>query len=415
MLHSLRLRLTFWFVTLCLLLYSTGAFFGIFVLMSSLTNAMDEELHTLQPEIRPSVEFINERPTLKTWADNAKHVNLKFLPTIQLFDAQGQLLESYGAPGVNVLSEGTLRTGAGDNALAVRSSNRKIFLDSPTNNKVIGYLQVQVSTKHQDEIIRQFILATLVLAPFGAVVLGISGYFFSGKAVEPLGQTLQMLRRFVADAGHELNTPITVIEASLQTVDQMRQDNEDPSEVFEVITRASARMRDLASNLMLLARVESLEQVWPRVPIDAADIVMPLIGEFAEVAKQRHIELVCNQVQPIEIIGHGESISRMLANLLNNALRYTEPGGKVTVSVTKSDHEIVFTVQDTGIGIPPESLGHIFERFYRVDKSRSRAVGGSGLGLSIVKAIVDMHQGNIKVESAVGEGSRFTVLFPLAH
>ncbi|MFZ8469313.1 histidine kinase dimerization/phospho-acceptor domain-containing protein, partial [Staphylococcus aureus] len=90
--------------------------------------------------------------------------------------------------------------------------------------------------------------------------LGLCGYFFSGKAVEPVGRTLQMLRRFVADAGHELNTPITVIEASLQTVEQMRQDNEDPTEVFEVITRASARMRDLAGNLMMLARVESLEQ-----------------------------------------------------------------------------------------------------------------------------------------------------------
>jgi signal transduction histidine kinase len=415
MLQSLRLRLTLWFVILCLLLYSTAGFFGIFVLVSALTAAMDDELHRLQPEIRPSIEVIEGRPTLKTWAANAKNINLKFLPTIQLFDTQGHLLENYGAPGVDQLKEGTLRSGAGDDSIAVRSSYRKIFFHGKPTEGVAGFLQVQVSTKHQDEVIRQFILATLVLAPFGAIVLGLCGYFFSGKAVEPVEQTLQMLRRFVADAGHELNTPITVIEASLQTVEQMRMDQEDPTEVFEVITRASARMRDLSANLMMLARVESLEQAWPRVPIDAGDIVLPLIGEFAEVAKQRHIELVCNPVQPLEIVGHPESLSRMMSNLMNNALRYTEAGGKVIVSVTSQPDEVSFSVQDTGIGIPPESLEHIFERFYRVDKSRSRAVGGSGLGLSIVKAIVDMHKGVIKVESAVGEGSRFTVLLPIVH
>ncbi len=415
MLHSLRLRLTFWFVILCLLLYSTGGFFGIFVLMSALTQAMDEELHTLQPEVRASVELVDSHPSLKTWAANARSVNLKFLPTIQLFDEGGRLLESYGAPGVNTLAEGTMRSGAGDRAISVRSFYKKIYADSPANTKIVGYLQVQVSTKHQDEVIRQYILATLVLVPFGAVGLGLCGYFFSGKAVEPVGRTLQMLRRFVADAGHELNTPITVIEASLQTVEQMRQDNEDPTEVFEVITRASARMRDLAGNLMMLARVESLEQAWPHVPIDVRNIVLPLIGEFAELAKQKQIELVCTPVQSVELIGHSESLSRMMSNLLNNALRYTEPGGKVTVSVTAQEHDVAFTVQDTGIGIPAESLDHIFERFYRVDKSRSRAVGGSGLGLSIVKAIVDMHKGVIKVESTVGEGSIFTVVFPLAQ
>lgn len=416
MLQSLRLRLTLWFVVLCLLLYSTAGFFGIVALVSALTAAMDDELHSLQPEIRPSIQFVDNRPTLKAWAENAKNVNLKFLPTIQLFDPQGHMLESYGLPGVGELKEGTLRGApGGDEAIAVRSSYRKIYVHGQPAEGVAGYLQVQVSTKHQDEVIRQFILATLVLAPFGAIVLGLCGYFFSGKAVEPVEQTLQMLRRFVADAGHELNTPITVIEASLQTVEQMRLDQEDPTEVFQVITRASARMRDLSANLMMLARVESLEIAWPRVPVSAGDIVLPLIGEFAEVAKQRHIELVCDPIQPVEIVGHPESLSRMMSNLLNNAIRYTESGGKVTVSVTAQPDEVSFSVKDTGIGIPPESLEHIFERFYRVDKSRSRAVGGSGLGLSIVKAIVDMHKGVIKVESTVGEGSRFTVLIPTAH
>jgi signal transduction histidine kinase len=415
MLQSLRLRLTFWFVIICLLLYTTGAFLGTFVLMSALTTALDDELHRLQPEIRPSIEIVDGRPTLKRWESRARNVNLKFLPTIQIYDLGGNLLETYGPPGVTVLKDGTLRNGSGDQSVAVRSGYRKIFLGPPVNGKIVGYFQIQVSTKHQDEVIRQFILTTLVFAPFGAVGLGLSGYFFSGKAVEPVGQTLQMLRRFTADAGHELNTPITLIEASLQTIEQMRLEKEDPTEVFDVISRASARMRDLAANLMTLARVESLEQGWPRVHLEVKDIVLPLIEEFTELAKRKNIELTCEQIQSLELVGHGDSISRMLSNLLSNAVRYTEPGGKIKVSVTAQEQEVAFVVEDSGIGIPAESIEHIFERFYRVDQSRSRAAGGSGLGLSIVKAIVDMHKGIIKVESAVGVGSKFTVLFPLAN
>jgi two-component system phosphate regulon sensor histidine kinase PhoR len=105
----------------------------------------------------------------------------------------------------------------------------------------------------------------------------------------------------------------------------------------------------------------------------------------------------------------------MLSNLLNNSIRYTETGGTVKVCVAAQDENIAFIIQDTGIGMPQDSLNHIFERFYRVDKSRSRAAGGSGLGLSIVKAIVESHKGTVKVESEVGKGSRFTVAIPSIH
>jgi signal transduction histidine kinase len=411
MLESLRLRLTLWFVILSLLLYATGGFFGTFVLASALTHSLDDELHRLLPEIRPSVELFDGRPSLHAWALNARHVNAKFLPTIQIFDTTGTLLESYGAPGVNRLYTGTLREGIGDQAIAVRSEYRNVISDD-SSRRVVGFIQVQVSTKHEDEVIQQFVLTTLVLAPFSAIGLGLCGYIFSGKAVQPVEDTLKMLRRFVADAGHELNTPISVIEAGLQTVEQMQLAKEDPSEVFEVITRASARLRDLSSNLMLLARVESLEQVWPKVPLAAKDVVNPLIAEFAELARRKNITLICDPIPELYLIGHSESLSRMLSNLVNNALSYTEPGGSVRVSVSDGDGDVVLVVQDTGIGIPAENLEHIFERFYRVDKSRSRAAGGSGLGLSIVKAIVALHKGSIRVESIVGQGTKFIVHLP---
>jgi K+-sensing histidine kinase KdpD len=415
MLESLRWRLTIWFVALSLLLYAAGAIFGIFVLSTALTTATDDELRRLLPEIRPSVEIIDDQPTLKTWSTNAQSANLKFLPTIQLFTNQGEMLEHYGAPGVAELKGGTLHTGTGDSVTAVRSAYRPICARSANGQTQVGYLQIQVSTKHEDEVIKNFILEVLVLAPFSALILGFCGYVFSGKAVQPVENTLQMLRRFVADAGHELNTPITVIEASLQTVEEMRRDEEDPSEVLEVIARASARMKDLAGNLMTLARMESPELVSPKVPLQVNEMVVHLVQEFQELAKQKRITLVCEPVPPLKILGHNESLSRMLSNLLNNAIRYTETGGSVTVSVAAQDDNVVFIIQDTGIGMPEDSLSHIFERFYRVDKSRSRAAGGSGLGLSIVKAIVESHKGTVKVESELGKGSRFTVAIPYIH
>ncbi|MDR3615341.1 MAG: ATP-binding protein [Candidatus Obscuribacterales bacterium] len=416
MLESLRWRLTIWFVALSLLLYGAGAIFGIFVLSAALTTATDDELRRLLPEIRPSVEIIDDEPTLKTWSTNAQSANLKFLPTIQLFTTKGAMLEHYGAPGVAELKAGTLHSGTGDSVIAVRSEYRPICLHNANGQKKqVGYLQIQVSTKHEDEVIKNFILEVLLLAPFSALILGFFGYVFSGKAVQPVENTLLMLRRFVADAGHELNTPITVIEASLQTVEEMRRDEEDPSEILEVIARASARMKDLAGNLMTLARMESPELVSPKVPLQVNEMVVPLVQEFQELAKQKRINLVCDPVPSLKLLGHNESLSRMLSNLLNNAIRYTETGGSVTVSVAAQDDNIAFVIQDTGIGMPQDSLNHIFERFYRVDKSRSRAAGGSGLGLSIVKAIVESHKGTVKVESELGKGSRFTVAIPYIH
>jgi signal transduction histidine kinase len=407
MLDSLRGQLTSWFVGLFVALYCLGCVFGLVVFDSVLTAQLDEDLRELRSEIRPSVDFQSRRPTLKVWATNISSQQ-QLLTTIQLYDSKGSLLEQYGPAGVQKLAFGTLFQRQSGQNISVRSLY-KALQDSDRNT--MGYLQVQVSTKHRDDALHQFGLTLLIMAPFFALAVWLAGYFFSAKAVQPVGQTLDLLRRFVADAGHEFNTPITVIEASVQTLEENLEENES-REVLDVISRASARMRDLAASLMLLARMENPELVAKRVPVELNEILEPIIEEFRALATQKDIRIKVTMPPNVVVTGHPDSLRTMLSNLLDNALRYTDRSGTVSLNVDAQGSAVILTVEDTGIGIPPECISHIFERFYRVDKSRSRAAGGSGLGLSIVKAIVEAHKGIVKAESEIGRGTKFTVVLP---
>ncbi len=417
MLDSLRTQLTSWFLGLFLLLYIAGGIAALLVFNSVLTGQLDEDLRELASELRPSINFLADKPTLKLWAVHLANYQHIFLPTIQLYDESGRILEEYGPPGITRLASGDLSSSNQENPINVRSTNKKLYRE---NNQPAGYLQVQVSTKQKGEVLFKLGRNLVLLAPVFAIAIWFAGHFFSAKAIKPVGQTLDLLRRFVADAGHEFNTPITVIEASVQTLEQMFQENSQGrgnnsrarADVLEAVSRASARMKDLAANLMLLARMENPELVSHMAPIPLSDILEPMLKEFLALASKKQIKIICNPTPSAVAIGHPESLRTMFSNLLDNALRYTESGGTITLSVCNQDNHVVFTIEDTGIGIPSDSICHIFERFYRVDKSRSRSQGGCGLGLSIVKAIVDAHKGIIKAESQVGVGTKFTVSLP---
>jgi signal transduction histidine kinase len=149
------------------------------------------------------------------------------------------------------------------------------------------------------------------------------------------------------------------------------------------------------------------------VVLDLEKLVRNILEEFDELFKAKGINLKYDKLQPVQIYGDADGLKRLLTNLLQNALRYTDADGTVTVSLESSIRNARLRVADTGIGIPPESLPRIFDRFYRVDKSRSRAAGGVGLGLSIVRAIVDAHKGRIEVHSQVDQGTEFIITVPL--
>ncbi len=161
--------------------------------------------------------------------------------------------------------------------------------------------------------------------------------------------------------------------------------------------------------------MESPELQQRKANLDLDKLVQSMTEEFDALFQAKNITLKIKKLEHAPLFGDPDSLKRMTMNLFQNALRYTDSGGEVAVSVEVAGRQARLTIADTGIGIPAESLPKIFDRFYRVEKSRTRAAGGAGLGLSIVRAIVDLHRGKIDVASKVGAGTTFTVLLPLKH
>ncbi len=224
---------------------------------------------------------------------------------------------------------------------------------------------------------------------------------------------LEQLRKdFVANVSHELKTPITSIRGFAETLlDGADQDPEINREFLQIILDESIRLQQLVSDLLELSRIESKKQVIHGKRASIYSLISSVVKTLEEQAKEKEIEIWINIPEDFDVKVDHDRFKQILINLLANAINYTPTGGKVTIEAEDSSDFWKLQVKDTGIGIPPEDLPRIFERFYRVDKARSRFSGGTGLGLAIVKHLVEVHKGKIDVESTVGEGTNFILTF----
>jgi signal transduction histidine kinase len=407
MFKSLRWRLTFWFVTLTTAVYILSAMFATYLFRDALTNMVEDEMEALMSEIEPAIKLHGDTPTLQEWARTSLVVPFKFLPTIQLYDKSGQMIEHYGPQGLpDLYKTGGERT-TGNHLVRIFSSPLAV------EGKLVGYLQIQVNLRSRERAVTTFVSTVTNVAPYLLVSLGIAGYLFSSLAAKPVEESFHVLRRFMTDAGHELGTPISIIQANAELLEPDVQSNEGMVNRLAVITRSTDRLGSLVHDLILLSKMESPELQKKRLVVDFDKLVRGAVEEFEALFDGKGIKLTAEKILPSQVLGDPDSLKRLLMNLLQNALRYTESGGTVSVTLDHVGRSTRLTVSDTGIGIPEESLPRIFDRFYRVEKSRTRAAGGAGLGLSIVKAIVDLHRGRIEVTSKVGTGTTFTVWLPL--
>jgi len=233
------------------------------------------------------------------------------------------------------------------------------------------------------------------------------------QMAENLAQTENIRRQLIGDVSHELLTPLTAIKGSIEgLIDGVLPPT---PETFEHIYREADRLQRLVSDLQELSRVEASVDILEKEPTDITlsirSVTQHLHSQFDEKRVVLDVDLPTGipQVQADE-----DRINQVLINLVGNALQYTPSGGEVRVSAVKLGSEIQVSIEDTGIGIPAEHLPHLFTRFYRVDKSRSRVGGGSGIGLTIAKHLIDAHGGRIWAESeGVGRGSRFSFTLPV--
>ena len=221
-------------------------------------------------------------------------------------------------------------------------------------------------------------------------------------------------RDFVANASHELKTPAASIQAAAETIGTAAHD--DPSVVPRFaaqLEREALRLSRIVSDLLDLSRLETGSTLDELVALDG--LVRDEAERFQAPTVEAGVELHVQAEAVPRVRGSARELALMVRNLVDNAIRYTRPGGRVDVRLAVADGEVVLTVADTGIGIPTRDLGRIFERFYRVDRARSRETGGTGLGLSIVRHVVENHGGRVGVKSELGAGSTFEVRLPTAR
>lgn len=228
-------------------------------------------------------------------------------------------------------------------------------------------------------------------------------------------ERLESVRRdFIANVSHELRTPLTVMKGFLETLaDSRERDEKLFRRSLDLMTDQSERMQRLVEDLLMLSRLEDSRYPLREEPLDMPALIQSVLDETANLDRDRH--RIASHIAPLWLVASREEIRSAVSNLLTNAIRYTPPGGDISVTWAKEAGEPTLSVRDNGEGIAPEHVSRLTERFYRVDRSRSRSSGGTGLGLSIVKHVLQRHQGRLEIASEVDEGSTFTCIFPASR
>jgi heavy metal sensor kinase len=323
--------------------------------------------------------------------------------------------------------------------------------------KVFGVVQIAASLAPLEHTLHSILLELLVVAPLAIALGAIGSYWLARRAFTPierltttaatikagdlhqrvpvprandevrhlaltfnemieyLEKTFTQQRRFIADASHELRTPVAAIRSMTDVA--LAQDNstEEYVSVLRDVNLQSERLASLISALFTLTRFDEGHIHFEQEAVSLDQLAIDVTTAVEPLAAERGICVEAQAEQQVQVVGDEARLIQLMMNLLENALTYTDAGGKVTLRVAASASSAYLSVRDTGIGIAPEHIEYVFERFYRADPARSRMAGGTGLGLSIAAWIVRMHRGTISVESQPARGSIFTITLPLSE
>ncbi|TFE26664.1 sensor histidine kinase [Cohnella luojiensis] len=248
----------------------------------------------------------------------------------------------------------------------------------------------------------------------GLLVAVAAGYYLANRALIPIRVSLEKQQQFVSDASHELRTPLSVIQAHTELL--LRHPDhtvEQDSKHISTVLQEARRMSKLVGGLLTLARSDSNQLELELKPVQFDRIVQESVNKMQMLAEVKDVILHAEVDPAVSMNADEERLHQLLVTVLDNAIKYTQEGGVVRVTCRKLAHSVHLEVEDTGIGIAPENLPHVFDRFYRGDKARSRQDGGTGLGLAIAKWIVERHGGKIRVESKLSMGTQVLISFPL--
>jgi signal transduction histidine kinase len=231
--------------------------------------------------------------------------------------------------------------------------------------------------------------------------------------IDRLQASFERQKRFTSDASHELRTPLAVMQADLSLALRRPRSNTEYRATLESAQEEVSRLSHIVNDLLVLARLDTDVAQIAREPVQLDDLLEMVVAGLRPLATERSIRLSYTINAPASMIGDPTRLKQVFFNLLDNAIAYTPDGGSIRVSMVTDGAQAEVTVADTGIGISPEDLPHVFERFYRSEEARTRNHEGTGLGLAIAQKVVHAHQGRIEVSSMPGQGTTFQVLLPL--
>lgn len=462
--RSLRFRLTVWYAGLlvgALLLFGVSVYLGLErYLISSMQRALASECRTI------GAELLSQLPTKNAhWLESeineayAPEVNGRF---IRVTRVDGETVYLSGPPkdGAFDPSKVSLRSGGHkEGTRKVRFEDGRQLLISATSFTAADgsrflvesgapYQQVQVA-------LHGLLVTFLIYVPLIVSLAIAGGYWLMrwslqpvdeithraegitstnlserlpvirtgdelerlsialNRMIERLDEAFQHINRFSADASHELRTPLTILQLELEGIAHNYRLDPGLADQMGSALEETHCMSRIVDSLLAIARLDAGEVKIARMPVDLGTLAMSTADEMKLLADEKSIALHRFTSPGVYVEGDRARLQEVIVNLIDNAIKYTHEGGRVEVSVRRTANTILLEVSDNGPGIPPHALRHVFERFYRADKARSRASGGAGLGLSIVKAICAAHGTEVRVSSREGHGSRFSVEFPL--
>jgi signal transduction histidine kinase len=291
-----------------------------------------------------------------------------------------------------------------------------VVVRDPSTQDVLGVVMSGIPIGDTDGALNT--LQTLLLL-VGALTLAgatIGGYFLAARALDPARLAFARQQTFIADAAHELRTPLTLLRADAEVLLRGRERfTADDATLLEDIVAESGHLSALSTTMLTLARLDSGAQHHERDVVDLADVARSVVQRARALADERGVPLTLGATATAQVIGDRELLEQATLILVDNAIKYGGAGSGVEVSVAATDARQRLAVRDTGPGIAAEHLPHLGERFYRPDKARSRAAGGAGLGLSLARGILKLHDGEVTIESAPGKGTTAILSLPAAR
>lgn len=389
-----------------------GIFSGAtyWLIARSFYSDLDKQLEVLANTAALS---LGKKENLQVYVDDYAWEDLEIRGvTLQWFNANGKLLATQGRNGSllppevsgSVQQRGDLR----ELTIAISNSNSRTMARSE------GYVRVSKSTNSVERLLEKWgwRLSIGLLVEIG--LCGVGGFWLTRQAVRPVEQSLTQVKRFTADASHELRSPLTVIKSNIGLVlNHPERIHASDARRLAAIKWATDQMTNLIEDLLFLARSDQTPQVLHsvKVPLDLEATLKSLVELFEPQAQAKGITLKAQLVK-LHTLGDTAQLNRLFSNLIKNAIQYTLEGGQIWVRSRSQGRQIQVEVQDTGIGIAPEDINKVFDRFWHTEQARAYYADGNGLGLAIAKAIAIQHEGKIYVKSEMGEGTTFTVYLP---